>query len=210
MILKLLTPASNHPGSVPRVLYHLFTVSKMRTPTFRNSGRRFNRLFWCSAGLLGANCWYSRNFLSSISQRAVGPGVCPPGGKSGWAASGWPLFSEPGSSALSSASETSFASMPQQSRSEFRAKKKNEQSCHNTFWWNWLWDKVPSSFSPVPVADGSSKNLKLTKIRNTSEKRDSNLDVTHIDNLTFARHRPGLSTQTLSRKRWVFLFFLCK
>ena len=63
----------------------------------------------------------------------VGPGVCPPGGKSGCAASGWPLVLEPGSSALSSVSETSFASMPQQSKSELRTKEKTEQSHHNTF-----------------------------------------------------------------------------
>lgn len=210
MILKPPTPASNHPRRVPRVLYHLFTVSKIRIPTFRNSGRRFNRLFCCSAGLLGANCWYSRNFLSSVSQRAVGPGVCPPGGKSGCAASGWPLVLEPGSSALSSVSETSFASMPQQSKSELRTKEKTEQSHHNTFWWSWLWNEISSSFSPVPIADGSSKNLKLTKIRNTSEERGSNLDVAHTDSLTFALHHPGLFTQTPSQETWAFLFSLLK
>lgn len=38
-------------------------------------------------------------------------------------------------------------------------------------------DKVLYSLSPVPIEDGSPKNLKQTKIRKTFLKGDSDLDV---------------------------------
>lgn len=61
---------------------------------------------------------------------------------------------------------------------------------------------------PVPTEEGSSKNLKPTKIEKPFLKRDSNLDVTHIDSLICANHCAGLFTQMVTRERWAS-YFLC-